>query len=80
LIRTTIVEAGLGIALLAACVLLTISGFIIGPIAALAMAISRFLVYWVWWQTRKTWHITSALDTEAIRATQTDHPSHVAFS
>lgn len=80
LIRTTIVEAGLGIALLAACVLLTISGFVIGPIAALAMAMSRFLVYWVWWQTRKTWHITSALDTEAIRATQTDHPSHVAFS
>ncbi len=58
LLRTTLIEAGLGTALLAACVVLTMTDFIIGPIAALAMATGRFLVYWVWWQTQKTRQIT----------------------
>ena len=68
LIRTTLVEAILGMALLAACVVLTMADFVISPIAALTMAAGRFLVYWVWWQARKTWHITSALNAEALRS------------
>jgi len=35
--------------------------FLIGPIAALLMSAGRFLVYWVWWQTRKTLQITAEL-------------------
>lgn len=80
LLRSTIVEAGLGAALLAACVVLTMTDFVIGPVAAFAMATSRFLIYWVWWQTKKTWHITADLNTAALRAAHAHHPSHAAVS
>lgn len=66
LLRTTIVEAFLGTALLAACVILAMADFLIGPIAALLMSAGRFLVYWVWWQTHKTLQITADLANHPI--------------
>lgn len=67
-LRTTLVELGLGVALLVACVILTASDFIIGPIAALVTCGARFLIYWVWWQTRKTWQLTVGLGEQAKRS------------
>ena len=67
LLRTTLVEVTLGTGLLAACVALTITDFTIGPLAALAMAIARFLVYCVWWQATKTMQLTAALNSKRSR-------------
>lgn len=66
ILRTTLVECFLGTALLAACVILTMADFVIGPIAALLMSAGRFLVYWVWWQTRKTLQITAELAAQPL--------------
>ena len=63
--RSTLVELGLGSALFAACVILTAYDFVVAPIAALLMCGTRFLIYWVWWQTRKTWQLTAALSKQA---------------
>lgn len=43
ILRSTLVEAGLGTPPLAVCVVLTITDFVTGPIAALAMASRRGL-------------------------------------
>lgn len=64
-LRTTLVELSLGVALLVACIILTACDFIIGPIAALVTCGARFLIYWVWWQTRKSWHLTAGLGEQA---------------
>lgn len=63
-LRTTLVEAGLGVLLLAACLILAAADFVIGPVAALAMAGARFLVYWVEWQMRHTRRVTETLARE----------------
>ena len=57
-LRATIVELMLGLGLLTACVVLTVSDLIIGPIAALLMGCIRFLIYWVAHQSKQTWAIT----------------------
>jgi cellulose synthase/poly-beta-1,6-N-acetylglucosamine synthase-like glycosyltransferase len=54
MISTTIVETTLGTALILSAGIFTIKGFIIAPVGALVMAIGRFLVYWVGYQTRET--------------------------
>lgn len=77
-LRTTLAELSLGIALLIACVILTASDFIIGPIAALVTCGARFLIYWVWWQTRKTWQLTVGLGEQAKRSFALAAPSWVA--
>jgi len=61
LLRTTLAEATLGVGLLTACTVLALTDFIVGPIAAFLMCGARFLVYWVWWQTRYTWELTLSL-------------------
>ena len=35
-------------------------------VSALLMSVGRFLVYWVWWQTRKTLQITADLAHQPI--------------
>lgn len=67
LLRTTLVEASFGLALLVASVMLAMTDFIIGPVAALVVGSGRFLVYWVWWQTRTTWQITVEMAEAARR-------------
>ena len=64
--RTTFIEASLGVAMLAACVVLTLMDFIIGPVAALLMCACRVLVYWVWLQTRRTLEITEQIAGEVV--------------
>ena len=64
-LRTSLVELSLGVALLTAGIILTACDFIIGPIAALVTCGARFLIYWVWWQTRKSWHLTAGLAEQA---------------
>ena len=71
IVRTTVIEATLGVGLLVACVALMMTDFVIGPIAALTTALSRFLVYWVWWQTRKTWQLTVDLNKQALTTFET---------
>jgi len=61
-LRATLIESCLGVGLVFACVLLTATDFILGPLAALFMATSRFLVFWVWHQTRHTWHLSQVLE------------------
>ncbi|MBN8246117.1 MAG: glycosyltransferase [Verrucomicrobia bacterium] len=65
ILRLTLVEAATGLALLAACAVLTVTDFIIGPVAALMIGGGRFLVYWLWWQSKTTWRITEALGRRA---------------
>lgn len=66
ILRTTLIEATLGIALLGASVILTLNDFFIAPIAALVIGVGRFLVYWVWWQARATLRLTTELGREAL--------------
>lgn len=66
--RMTLVEAVLGAALLAACVVLTVMDFVIGPVAAFLMCACRVLVYWVWLQTRRTLEITEEMAGELAEA------------
>lgn len=68
ILRTTLIEVLLGTALLTACIVLTMADYLIGPIAALFMSAGRFLVYWVWWQTRKTFDITARLANTSLDA------------
>jgi cellulose synthase/poly-beta-1,6-N-acetylglucosamine synthase-like glycosyltransferase len=56
--RTTFVESTFGVAMLVACVVLTMMDFIIGPVAAFLMFGCRALVYWVWLQTQHTLEVT----------------------
>jgi len=60
-LRLTLIEAATGVALLGACVLLAVTDFILGPVAALLIGGGRFLVYWLWWQCRTTLRITESL-------------------
>ena len=66
ILRTTLIEATLGVALLGASVVLTLNDFFIAPITALVFGVGRFLVYWVWWQARATLRLTSELGREAL--------------
>jgi cellulose synthase/poly-beta-1,6-N-acetylglucosamine synthase-like glycosyltransferase len=60
-LKTTVVELSLGIALSLACIVLTITDFVLGPVAALLMCSARFLIYWVWLQTKRTFQITEQM-------------------
>ena len=64
-LRSTIAELTLGIGLLTASVILAATDFVLGPVAALIMAIARLLVYWVWQQMRNTWQLSQSLTTQA---------------
>ncbi|HVV02237.1 MAG TPA: glycosyltransferase, partial [Verrucomicrobiae bacterium] len=64
-LSATVIELALGACLLAACCVLTLTDFIIGPIAAILMCGARFLIYWVWHQTKYTLRISSELFTES---------------
>jgi cellulose synthase/poly-beta-1,6-N-acetylglucosamine synthase-like glycosyltransferase len=57
-LRTTLAEVSLGVCLLAACAVLALTDFVVGPVAALLMCGARFLIYWVWWQMRYTLKLT----------------------
>jgi hypothetical protein len=61
-LRATMVELSLGICLLAACIVLTVTDFVLGPIAAMLICLARLLVYWVWQQTRYTFKISKLLE------------------
>lgn len=66
LLRVSLIEASLGITLLISCVILTVADYILGPLAALLFGCGRFLIYWVWWQTRTTLRITTELGESAL--------------
>jgi cellulose synthase/poly-beta-1,6-N-acetylglucosamine synthase-like glycosyltransferase len=66
-VTTTLAELVLGVAMLLACAILTVTDFVLGPVAALLMCSSRFLVYWVWLQTRRTMDVTERLSNELLR-------------
>jgi cellulose synthase/poly-beta-1,6-N-acetylglucosamine synthase-like glycosyltransferase len=59
--RVAIVELALGCALLAAGVVLAISDFLVGPLAACLMCAARFAVVWIWHQMRHTFRLTREL-------------------
>jgi cellulose synthase/poly-beta-1,6-N-acetylglucosamine synthase-like glycosyltransferase len=59
--RTVLMEMSLGIALLMACVMLTVSDFVFSPVLAMIMGITQFFVLWVGQQVRHTFGITRAL-------------------
>jgi cellulose synthase/poly-beta-1,6-N-acetylglucosamine synthase-like glycosyltransferase len=63
---TTLAELSLGVALSLACIVLTVTDFVLGPVAALLMCGSRFLIYWVWLQTKRTFEITERMGTQAV--------------
>jgi cellulose synthase/poly-beta-1,6-N-acetylglucosamine synthase-like glycosyltransferase len=65
-LATTLVELVLGVAMLLACVVLMITDFVIGPAAALLMCSARFLVYWVWLQTKHTLKVTERMSHEML--------------
>ena len=60
-IRTTLAELSLGIGLMAASVILTLTDFVIAPVAAIVMCGARFAIYWVWAQTKHSFEITARL-------------------
>ena len=64
-LRNTMAELLLGIGLVIACIVLTMADFILGPVAAVAMSLGRFMIYWVWWQSKATWRISVALHKQA---------------
>lgn len=61
-LRVTLAEVGQGVCLVAACLVLAATGFVLGPLAALLLATARFLVFWVWRQTQHTWELSRAID------------------
>jgi hypothetical protein len=61
LLRTTFAELSLGVALSLACAVLTFADFVLGPVAALLMCSARFLIYWVWLQTKHTLAVTERM-------------------
>jgi hypothetical protein len=63
-LRAVFVEISFGLILLVTAVTLTLTDFIIGPIAALLMALSRFLVLWVGRQVKHTFAVTEQLQAE----------------
>jgi hypothetical protein len=63
-VRVTLAELTLGILLCFACIILTVTDFLLGPIAAFLMCSARFLIYWVWLQTKRTLEITTRVTTE----------------
>jgi cellulose synthase/poly-beta-1,6-N-acetylglucosamine synthase-like glycosyltransferase len=71
LLRLTFVEFLLGVALAVACVLLAIMDFFLGSIGALLMCGARFLIYWVWLQTRYTFRVTQETSRQ-VRGTVTN--------
>ena len=71
-LRITLVELSLGIALSLACVVLTITDFVLGPVAALLMCSARFLIYWVWLQTKRTFEITEQMRSTLLERIQPD--------
>lgn len=60
-LKTTMADIGLGVGLLGAAVVLTLTDFILGPIAALVTCATRFAVYWVCTQTAHTLQATARL-------------------
>jgi cellulose synthase/poly-beta-1,6-N-acetylglucosamine synthase-like glycosyltransferase len=66
ILKTTLVELSLGVALSLACIVLTVTDFVLGPVAALLMCSARFLIYWVWLQTRRTFQITERMSDELL--------------
>ncbi len=66
-LRMTLVELGQGICLVAACLVLAATGFVLGPLAALLLAAARFLVFWVWRQTQHTWELSRSLEESLSR-------------
>ena len=60
-LRTVLMELSLGVALLAACVMLTLSDFTFSPVLAMVMGLTQFFVFWVDRQVRHTFGITSRL-------------------
>lgn len=70
---TTLVELSLGIALCIACAVLTIMDFVLGPVAALLMCSARFLIYWVWLQTKRTFVITQRMSHQVAEALSAEH-------
>ena len=67
-LSTTLAELSLGVALSIACVVLTVMDFVLGPVAALLMCSARFLIYWVWLQTRRTFVITQRMSTQVSQS------------
>jgi len=65
LLQLTLMEAVTGVALLATCAVLTVAGFLLGPLAAFIIGGGRFLVYWLWWQSKNTLKLTEALSQKA---------------
>jgi cellulose synthase/poly-beta-1,6-N-acetylglucosamine synthase-like glycosyltransferase len=60
-LKCTLVELFLAVALLGAALILALTDFVFGPIAAALMCGARFAIYWVWLQTRHTLTATKAL-------------------
>lgn len=71
--QATVVELSLGVALLIAGIVLAMGGFILGPVAAFLTVITRSLIYWVWWQTRRTWETTWQHGSNAVDALLSRH-------
>jgi hypothetical protein len=60
-LRGTAVELALGVGLLGAALILALTDFVFGPIAAALMCGARLAIYWVWAQTAHTLTATKAL-------------------
>ena len=74
LFTTTLAELSLGIALSIACIVLTVMDFVIGPVAALFMCSARFLIYWVWLQTKHTLVITERMRSQVAEVLSKETP------
>jgi cellulose synthase/poly-beta-1,6-N-acetylglucosamine synthase-like glycosyltransferase len=61
MIQSTSAELALGVGLFSAAIILTLTDFVLGPIAALLMCGARFAIYWVGAQTNHTWKLTTRL-------------------
>jgi len=78
-IRAAFVELTLGCALLAAGVVLAVSDFLVGPLAACLMCAARFAVVWIWHQMRYTLRLTRGLqDADAGHRRASDFHSRAA--
>lgn len=63
-LRATLTEAILGMGLGVTFLALLAEGFVIAPLAALLTAITRFCIYWVGVQMRRTFELTLKLETD----------------
>ena len=61
LLQTIAVELTLGVGLMGAALIFAFADFVIGPISALVMCGARFLIFWVWRQTKHTFEVTTRL-------------------